>query len=92
MYRAVRVVITGRVQGVGFRDFVRKEAASRKLDGWVRNRHDGSVEAMFAGTSAAVHSMIEAVEAGSPLSRVTGVAVAPFADEVPPGFHVLASY
>ena len=49
MRRAVHVVITGRVQGVGFRAFVEREAEALRLDGWVRNRRDGTVEAVFAG-------------------------------------------
>ena len=43
------VVVRGRVQGVGYRAFVEYEAQRRELDGWVRNRRDGSVEAVFAG-------------------------------------------
>ena len=47
--RAVRVVISGRVQGVGYRDWTRREAVSRGLSGWVRNRSDGTVEALLRG-------------------------------------------
>jgi acylphosphatase len=53
------VVVRGRVQGVGYRAFVEYEAHRRGLHGWVRNRRDGSVEAVFAGPRAAVESMIE---------------------------------
>jgi acylphosphatase len=56
--------VHGRVQGVGFRAFVEVEALRRGLDGWVRNRHDGSVEAVFAGEATAVAGMIEACRRG----------------------------
>ena len=45
-----RVVVRGRVQGVGFRAFVEDEARQRRIAGWVRNRRDGAVEAVFAGS------------------------------------------
>ena len=45
------VIVHGRVQGVGFRAFVEHEALRRGLEGWVRNRRDGSVEAVFAGST-----------------------------------------
>ena len=61
------VVVRGRVQGVGYRAFVEHEAQRRGLHGWVRNRRDGSVEAVFAGPRAAVETMIEACRRG-PLS------------------------
>jgi len=68
--RVVHLSIRGRVQGVGFRAFVEEEAAARQLDGWVRNRRDGSVEAAGAGPREAVDSWIEAVRRGPPVSRV----------------------
>ncbi|HEY3222202.1 MAG TPA: acylphosphatase [Pseudolabrys sp.] len=64
-----RVVVRGRVQGVGYRAFVEDEAYRRELTGWVRNRRDGSVEAVFAGSRAAVESMVEACRRG-PMSAV----------------------
>ena len=55
MSGAIRhVMIRGRVQGVGYRYFVEREAQSRGLEGWVRNRRDGSVEAVFSGPAEAV--------------------------------------
>ena len=69
--RAIRrVTIRGRVQGVGFRAWVEHEASRRALDGWARNRRDGSVEAVFAGPPATVAAMIEACRRGPPLARV----------------------
>jgi acylphosphatase len=70
---AVRVVIEGRVQGVGFRYWTEREAMLRGLSGWVRNRADGTVEALFAGPEAAVREMIEACREGPPAAYVTGV-------------------
>lgn len=65
-----RVVIHGRVQGVGYRDWTRHAARERGIAGWVRNRRDGSVEAVFAGTREAVSAMIAACRAGPESSRV----------------------
>lgn len=53
-----RVVVTGRVQGVFFRDSARREAVARGVAGWVRNRADGSVEAVFEGPPDAVEAMV----------------------------------
>jgi acylphosphatase len=64
------VVIRGQVQGVGYRAFVEDEAALRGLEGWVRNRRDGSVEAVFAGPAEEVELMIEACRKGPWSARV----------------------
>jgi acylphosphatase len=58
------IIVRGRVQGVGYRAFVEHEALRRGIEGWVRNRRDDSVEAMFAGEAAGVHDMIEACRRG----------------------------
>ena len=55
-----QVVIRGRVQGVGYRAWVEERATRLDLQGWVRNRRDGSVEAVFAGPESVVREMIEA--------------------------------
>jgi acylphosphatase len=68
--RIVRFVVRGRVQGVGFRAFVEDEAILRALRGWVRNRRDGSVEAVAAGSAAEIDAFLVAVRNGSPASRV----------------------
>jgi acylphosphatase len=68
-----RVFVRGRVQGVGFRAWVAETAASRGLAGWVRNRRDGSVEAVFAGPPGSVTAMIDGCEQGPLLARVTSV-------------------
>ena len=64
------VVVRGRVQGVGFRAFVEREALRRGIEGWVRNRRDGAVEALFAGPPEVVADMIEACRQGPRASRV----------------------
>ena len=60
----------GRVQGVGYRAFVEHEALKRGIEGWVRNRRDGSVEAVFAGPRETVDAMIEACRQGPFAARV----------------------
>jgi acylphosphatase len=66
----MQVVIRGRVQGVGYRAWTEDQARERGIAGWVRNRRDGSVEALFAGTEADVHAMIEACRQGPPGARI----------------------
>jgi acylphosphatase len=65
--------ISGRVQGVGFRAFVEHHALQRALEGWTRNRRDGSVEALFAGSDGAVRTMIDECRQGPPGSRVDAI-------------------
>ena len=64
------VLIRGRVQGVGFRAFVEYAALDQGLEGWVRNRRDGSVEAVFTGPAAVVARMVNACRGGPPGARV----------------------
>jgi acylphosphatase len=66
---AVRVEIRGRVQGVWYRAWTVQEASARALRGWVRNRRDGSVEALFAGPKDKVEAMIEACRTGETPAR-----------------------
>lgn len=58
------------MQGVGFRAFVEHEAQKRGIEGWVRNRRDGTVEALFGGMPEQVEAMIEACRKGPPSSHV----------------------
>jgi len=67
------VVVRGRVQGVGYRAFVEDEAHQRRLQGWVRNRRDGSVEAVFAGPAAEVQAAIEACRRGPFSAQVSAL-------------------
>ncbi|HZJ27047.1 MAG TPA: acylphosphatase [Acidimicrobiia bacterium] len=71
----VRVVVSGRVQGVWFRDTCRDEARVAAVSGWVRNNHDGTVEAVFEGPPAAVDSLVEWCRSGPPRAQVEGVAL-----------------
>ena len=70
---AVGVRIGGRVQGVWFRAWTAEQARALGLSGWVRNRADGSVEALFAGPAAAVERMIALCHQGPPAARVETV-------------------
>ena len=65
-----RVVVRGRVQGVGFRAWAEITALELGIEGWVRNRRDGSVEALFAGPSELVDAMIEDCRQGPPGARI----------------------
>jgi acylphosphatase len=85
-----RLTITGRVQGVGYRDWTLATGRELGLAGWVRNRSDGSVEALIVGDEAAVGRMIEACRRGPPLARVDGIDVDPVdLDVLPDGFQRL---
>ncbi len=70
-----RVVITGKVQGVCFRAETQRAAKQRNVLGWVRNRPEGSVEALFEGDEPAVKAMLEWCRQGSSYSRVQHVDV-----------------
>jgi acylphosphatase len=85
---AVRVRIEGRVQGVGFRYWTADTANALGLRGWVRNRRDGSVEAVFAGRAALVAEMIRHCRDGPVLAMVTSVEASPESETVAPGFHL----
>ena len=74
---ATRLLITGMVQGVGFRQWMCREAQHLGLTGWVRNLRDGSVEAVVDGTPQAVSRMIERARSGPPAARVGGVHTEP---------------
>lgn len=86
----VRVKVYGRVQGVWYRAWVKREASARGLDGWVRNRQDGSVEAIFAGTEVEVEEMIEICKLGPPSAKVVDINCSP-AEFCDLGFSILAT-
>jgi acylphosphatase len=67
------VTIRGRVQGVGYRAWVEQQASARDLEGWVRNRTDGSVEALFAGPVDVVSDMVAMCRRGPASARVEAV-------------------
>ena len=69
----VRLLVNGRVQGVGFRWFVREAARRHRLPGWVRNRPDGGVEIEIAADDGAYRAFLETVREGPPGARVDDV-------------------
>ena len=77
----VRVVIKGRVQGVFYRNWTIETATQLGLKGWVRNRRDGSVEALFSGNPDAVNEMEQRCRRGPPAAMVTGLEVSPSTDD-----------
>jgi acylphosphatase len=85
--KTVRLSITGRVQGVWYRGWTVDQARELGLDGWVRNRRDGSVEAMVSGPAEQVQELIARCRIGPLAAVVERVEVTPESQEVPPGFH-----
>ena len=83
------VRITGRVQGVWFRGWTVDEARRLNVDGWVRNRRDGAVEALFSGPAQAVDRMIAACRRGPPAASVDHVTVSPADPPAESGFRQL---
>jgi acylphosphatase len=83
------LIITGRVQGVAYRAWATETARALGLSGWVRNRRDGSVEALVAGDAAAVEELLRRCRAGPPGSRVDGVEESLADPPAEPGFQRL---
>jgi acylphosphatase len=83
-----RVVVHGRVQGVFFRDSTRETAVANDVAGWVCNRQDGAVEAVFEGPAPAVERAVAFVRAGPPRARVDRVEVSDEPPERLTGFEV----
>ncbi len=83
-----RVVVSGDVQGVYFRDTCRREAQARRLAGWVRNLPDGSVEAVFEGPPDAVARLVDWARHGPAGADVRGVEVREEPAEGLPGFEI----
>jgi len=84
--------ISGRVQGVGYRDALRRQALARGLAGWVRNRRDGSVEAVLQGDARGVEDVIAWARRGPPAARVDRVDAQPAqgeSDQSYAGFEML---
>jgi acylphosphatase len=84
--RAVRLRIGGHVQGVGYRAWAVRTASRLGLRGWVRNRADGSVEALVIGDEPAIATMVEACRRGPRPATVTDVAVDAAEDDCSPDF------
>ncbi|XP_041026511.1 acylphosphatase-like [Juglans microcarpa x Juglans regia] len=85
--RTVRVVVKGRVQGVFYRNWTVENAVQLGLKGWVRNKRDGSVEALFSGNPDTVQEMEQRCRRGPPDAMVTGLQVFPTSDDPGSGFE-----
>jgi acylphosphatase len=85
----LRLRITGKVQGVGYRLWATRTAASLGLRGWVRNRRDGSVEALVTGRPENVTAMVDAAHRGPPGARVAEVTATPEDEDGSVGFTAL---
>lgn len=86
--RAVKVIISGRVQGVWYRGWTVKTARGFGLDGWVQNRRDGSVQAVFSGPNYAVDDMLRLCADGPSGAKVSSVECIPHDTPVPEGFRI----
>jgi acylphosphatase len=86
---AVHIVIHGRVQGVGYRAWVEDEAAALGLSGWVRNRRDGTVEAVVSGDPDAVQTFVALCRDGPRAALVFDVKSEPYDGPPTNGFKVL---
>ena len=75
--KTIHAIVEGKVQGVFFRAYTRDEAERLGLSGWVRNRPDGSVEALISGDTRNVDRMLEWLATGSPMSHVSRVIIEP---------------
>ncbi|RWD67330.1 acylphosphatase [Mesorhizobium sp.] len=87
--KAVRVRVSGTVQGVSYRAWTRGEALRLGLTGWVRNERDGSVTALIAGADAAVAAMIERLWQGPRGALVSKVEIEEAGDEAPADFRIV---
>jgi len=88
---ATHLVITGRVQGVGYRLWAKREARRLGLRGWVRNLSNGDVEALAVGEAAQVDAFVQACHTGPSMARVSSVRREPAADDGTPGFEERAT-
>ncbi len=88
MSKSLHVVITGRVQGVGYRAWAANRATQLGLRGWVRNRRDGSVEAVFKGEDQTMVRMLDDCWRGPRSAAVNNVVATAIADEQWPDFSV----
>ncbi len=84
---AKRLIIGGRVQGVGFRDWMVARAHALGVHGWVRNRRDGTVEALIAGDVASVEELSRMCRRGPKLAQVTSISEELAEPPAEPGFH-----
>jgi acylphosphatase len=85
--KTVHLLIKGRVQGVWYRGWTVEQATARGLSGWVRNRADGTVEAVLCGGAAVVDDMVDACRRGPSSARVDHLDISSSAESVSGGFH-----
>ena len=90
--KCTQLRITGKVQGVWYRRWTVGQAKALGLSGWVRNRKDGSVEALVYGPAEQVDALIAACQQGSPRSRVDAVSARPAEPDDTIGFHQRPTY
>jgi acylphosphatase len=86
--KTVRLKITGRVQGVGFRDWVASKANEHGLKGWVRNRRDGSLEVFLSGVPDLVDLFVYEAQRGPPAAQVKSIDEEPSTERPPSAFEV----
>lgn len=87
-YPKTRLLISGKVQGVGFRNFVVLEAQKRKLEGFTRNLRTGEVEVIFRADSNAKKELIERLRIGPPAAQVTNILEEASAEIIPLQFQI----
>jgi acylphosphatase len=84
---SLRMKIEGFVQAVGFRNFVIEQARALNLDGWVRNRSDGTLEALISGSTKSVEALVAACTRGPAGSKVTSIDLHKAEPPEEKGFH-----
>jgi len=89
MVDCLRVIVEGRVQGVGYREFVRRAAVRRDISGWARNLPDGSVEVLVSGDAEQVEALLHDMRVGPPHAVVTEVRIEIAQAQALAGFRVL---
>lgn len=87
--KTVHVIISGKVQGVSYRAWTVETATALGLNGWVRNRRDGTVEAVFSGSQGAIDAILADCKEGPPAARVSDIKILPTTDIPEMGFRQL---
>ncbi|MFZ2025623.1 MAG: acylphosphatase [Microgenomates group bacterium] len=78
--KTIRLIISGSVQGIGFRKWIKRQAQRASVTGWVKNREDGAVESVVQGEADAIQQLIIHIHQGPPLALVEGVFEEPIED------------
>lgn len=89
MIHAVRLTIEGKVQGVGYRAWVARQAKDASLCGWVRNRRDGKVEALIIGKAEVLSAFVKSCWQGPPAARVDRIMEQAYKGPMPSTFEIL---